>query len=213
MIALAPTAAPAGVSATTWETVLDNARNVFEHRDEACWGLGYLVDSLVHDSAPTGDEKPAARRKRIRGLITALASGIKMPNSNTLAGYYRTYAFYPPRVQDDYPTLSYSHFREAAKKKHGLDQRAALAMLFQANDADESVAELRRRITGAPRQEKTMTRRFEAMFGHIAWETPERTTNVVLHLSPTASKELEGLLDKPGFRARLVVEYDEAVTT
>lgn len=194
---------PAGVAADAWEDVLSQARNVFEHRDEACWALGQLVDALVKDTQPA-DEKPAARRKRVRGLIKALATGIKMPNSNTLHGYYRTYAFYPPRVQDNYPNLSYSHFREAAKKKHGLSQSGALEYLEVANELDDSVAVLRREITHEARAPKRETRRFK-----VTLSDPHIPTTRMLDMFPEEHYEsIVQLIGKPGATFTLVVEVE-----
>lgn len=113
-----------------WQDLVDAAQAIMEAHDRDRWVLGDL----------------AARVERRYGesSLKAYADAIAC-RSSTLYDYHRVSLFYEPEHREQFPALTWSHYREAMRAGN---LAAALAWLIQAHDNTWPIAEMHRQMNG-----------------------------------------------------------------
>lgn len=129
----------------TWDEALTQGVDLREQGDTVRWELGDLGNVVA--------------AKWQRNSLKKFASEIGLENHKRLYEYVQVSTYWKSQHRADFPTLSWSHFREAAR--HSLPLEKALEWMTQASDKNWPVAALREAITGNPNEPITRRKSFE----------------------------------------------------
>jgi hypothetical protein len=113
-----------------WEALTSAGREMTETADRQRWQLGDLANRVTR---VYGSES-----------LKKFAGEINIPNHKTLWDYSRVAARFEKSVRNEFPALSFTHFRTALRAKDDAE-----AWLVQAQDNGWPVAELNRQIAAA----------------------------------------------------------------
>jgi hypothetical protein len=113
-----------------WEALTSAGRAMTEAADRQRWQLGDLGNKV----------------QRVYGSesLKTFAGEINIPNHKTLWDYSRVAARFEKSVRNEFPALSFTHFRTAMRAKDDAE-----LFLVQAQDNGWPVAELARKIAAA----------------------------------------------------------------
>ena len=114
---------------TDWQTLVQAGIDLVQAQDRNRWSLGDLA--------------AITERQYGQASVKKLATEIRMPRHKTLYEYHRVSRFYDLSTREEFPQLSWSHYREAMRLE---SLSAACAMLAEAHDNDWPVAKLAREI-------------------------------------------------------------------
>jgi hypothetical protein len=115
---------------TDWEALTSAGREMTETADRQRWQLGDLANRVTR---VYGSES-----------LKKFAGEINIPNHKTLWDYSRVAARFEKSVRNEFPALSFTHFRTALRAKDDAE-----LWLVQAQDNGWPVAELNRHIAAA----------------------------------------------------------------
>jgi hypothetical protein len=113
-----------------WEALTSAGRAMTEAADRQRWQLGDLANKVTR---VYGSES-----------LKTFAGEINIPNHKTLWDYSRVAARFEKSVRNEFPALSFTHFRTAIRAKDDAE-----LFLVQAQDNGWPVAELARQIAAA----------------------------------------------------------------
>lgn len=105
-----------------WEDLTNTGREIVDAHDRNRWALGDLGLKVVRRY---GEES-----------LAMFADDIKKVRRSTMYDYCRVSKFFPRPTRDQFPALSWSHYRDAARLEK-LDD--ALSVLTESQDKDRSV--------------------------------------------------------------------------
>lgn len=111
----------------TYEDLLELGISLVKMKGDIQWQLGDLAACFVPN--PT-------QGIRHNKTIAAYACDIGM-NARTLQEYVKLALFYPPQHREDFPNLSYSHFRTALRFS---DKQLKLALAYLEHASDEGLS-------------------------------------------------------------------------